>query len=384
MITMKHEAALNAPMLPHGERLADSVATPAAILRSERRIDESNQPSSIFSFGGVDVQERVPCGVRNTFGEMVIFHQPRDVQRFKRKGIELSQQIKRAFVKEIMSLALYLQVLFGKKLDSFPAIVAPKFLPRDGALRGLQPPFSLSQILRILDFRAGRKSGERFYADIHANTLSSFRKVATTVFFDRKDDVPPIGFALDGTCLDVAFNRAREADAATADLGKRQLVALKIETLLRIGEGIIARLGTKARVARFCARLHTAKESDKRFVETAQSVLSNLAINHRNICVHLSHIRQFAALFGVAHRLACYAVGISSVLQSGIVQITADTKRSLKDLSCTFGCPYLVFVRLHRANYTLHEAFSATQLSPLRAMRLISPLINQGALRRLW
>jgi len=360
MVTMKHKSTLNTTMLAHGERLADSVATTTAILRRERRIDESYHPASIFRFASVDIQKRIPGGVRDTFGEMMILHHPRDVQRFKRKAIELAQQIKRAFVKEIMPLTLYFQVLFGKKFAGFPTIAATKFLPRDATPGGLQTPFSLSQILRILNLCARRKSSEGFNANIYANTLSSFRNVAATVFFDGKDDVPPIGFALDGAGLNRACNGAREAEAATADLGERQLVALEAKTLLRIGEGIIARLGTKARIAGRLSRFSATEESEKRFVEATQSILSDLAINRRHICVYLPHVSQFAALFGVADALACHAVGISSVLQTGVIQIAADSKRSLKDLSYMLGCPYLVFIRLHRAKHTLHQAFRAS------------------------
>lgn len=342
------------------QRFLNSVTTTAAILRSEGGRNETHHATSIFRFVRVDIEKRIPCRIRDAFSEMMILHHPRNIQILKGKGVELSQQIKRAFVKEVVSLPRYLQVLFRQKPNSFPAIAAPMFLTRDGALRGLQPPFGLPQILWILNPLARRKSSEVLDTNIQTDTLPCFREIAARVFFDSEDNVPTLGFALNRASLDCTFNGTGETHAATPNLGERQFVAVKFETTLWIAKRIVASLASKARIACLLSRFRTTKESKERFVEAAQSVLPNLAINRRYVWVCFAHVSQLAALFSVAHRLARYAVGITSVLQTGVIQVTADPKRALKSLSGALGCANLVFIRLHRANYSLRGAFSAS------------------------
>ena len=109
-----------------------------------------------------------------------------------------------------------------------------------------------------------------------------------------------------------------------------QLIAFQTEAALRIGETVITRPGTEARIACFLASLETRKEGEEGFVEAAQSILRDLAVNACHLVVNLADLRQFGALLGVGNRFMCDAVGVASVLQAGVVQIAAHAEGSLK------------------------------------------------------
>src|SRR4030095_648750 len=76
-------------------------------------------------------------------------------------------------------------------------------------------------------------------------------------------------------------------DPTGTDLGQVKFVAFKAEPALRVGEGIEARGRFESRIARRFSILDAAKESVESFLNPAEDVLKNLAMNFAHIFTNL-------------------------------------------------------------------------------------------------
>src|SRR2546421_6165887 len=109
MITVKHKSTSHAAMLAHRQRLAYPVAAIAAILRSELRRDSPHPTASVFRFTRQDQKEGSPRRVTNALRQMMVLDHPCDLQILNRDLVKLSNQIKRAFVKEVFAPVRHFQ-----------------------------------------------------------------------------------------------------------------------------------------------------------------------------------------------------------------------------------------------------------------------------------
>src|SRR5262249_9194427 len=119
--------------------------------------------------------------------------------------------------------------------------------------------------------------------------------------FNREDHIPTIDFPLDRAGFYDALDRAGEMDFDFADLRQMKRLAIERKSALRIGEGIISRVGTKARISRFLAFLHATKEIVKGEGDALQYILQNLRIDARRVLALGFHPRQLGALLSEAN-----------------------------------------------------------------------------------
>jgi hypothetical protein len=118
-----------------------------------------------------------------------------------------------------------------------------------------------------------------------------------------------------------------------ADFGKRQTIVGQRESALGKGEGIISLFVLETRKACFLFSFHTAKESPKRFINSFQNVLRNLAVNVFIFGISFFNFLELIRLVVVIQRDSVEFVGITTFLQTRIKQITAKLKRIYE-----FGC----------------------------------------------
>ena len=356
MVTMQHQSTFNAPMLPRGERLANSCPTRAAILRGVRCRDFPHSPSSFCRFGVEYRKECSPGRVANTFGEMMIPDHPANVQIFDRDVVKFLDELKACFVEKVETPPFDIQMLLRLKSRSFTSVVTASFLPTDGALRGLQPSRRAPQVLRVRNLLARRVRREVLNANVNADARACLGNVPALIAFNAETDVPTINLMLDGDGFNCAFDGAREPDAATADFRERQLVAFQLPARLQKGERIIAILISESRIARFLSCFDPAEKAVESLLYSLQSILQDLTMNESHVQAFGFDVGQLVSLIEVVERDARHLVGVSSLLNGGVVQLTAQCKRGSQLLVNRPRDTQLILERLsHGPQYSAHR-----------------------------
>ena len=92
-------------------------------------------PTGACCLEGEDAQKLRPSGVLNGLGQMMVLEHVGDLQIFMIDRVEMSHQLQRCFVLEVLPLMPHLVVRFGKQLHCLAPAVAPFF----GELPGAEP-----------------------------------------------------------------------------------------------------------------------------------------------------------------------------------------------------------------------------------------------------
>ncbi len=378
MVTMDNKATRNTMMFSDGERLFNPVATPRTVLRSVRSRNFPDSTTSICSFVFEYTNESSPRCVTYTFSKMMILDQSLDVQIFNGDFIELANQIKACFVKEILALILYLQMLLAKQTDSFLSIRAAQLPLTHLALLNFQLSLSLAKIARILNRFTSRKRGKILKSYVNTYGATSLRKPTRLIFFNCEDDEPAVNLSLDGASLNFAFNLTRQAQAHRANLGKCQFVAFKFESGLRIGKRIIAVSAFESWKASLLVTLQASlKEGIKSATDTTQRVLNDLRMDCRHVLTNELDVRQLILLLLIVHRFASDSISVYAFTQGRIVNLAAYVKRLLKLLGNAFGGSLdFEFVRFD-SKYILHDTVASIKCA---ANGAIHPLLERRGL----
>ena len=328
MVTVTDKATTDAPMLTSRQPLSHSCATRAALLRGECCRNFPHSSASLCRFAFKYRKESSPTSIRDAFGQVMIFHHAANVQLFHRDVIKLADELQTCLVREVQPLPFDFQVLFCQQARRLPPIVTAALLPTHVALRRLQSSFGVAQMVRVRDGRARRERGEVLQADIYADTCARLWQVAALITCNAKRDVPAVNFSLNGDGLNRPFYGTGEAHATTPYLGERQLVAHNLPPRLRKSERIIAVFVPEARIAGLLSSFDSAEETVEGLLHALESVLQDLAVHGGQIQTLLFDVGQLVGLALVVERDARLSVGVSPLLQSGVVQLAADVQRS--------------------------------------------------------
>lgn len=352
MVTMSHKATLNTAMLAHCERLLDSRSALRTILRSERSRYFPYPSASTFSLALEYLKKSIPCRITDGFGKVMVLHHALNVQIFNANIVKLSNDLISKFVKEIPALIGYSLMFASKYTSGFVTIRAAQFLLAYLALRYLQLPFRPAQIFRIFYYLASRERSEVFNANIYAYTLAGSRDIRRVVFFNRKDTKPAIHLPLDCHSLDFTFNLTRQPQPDRTNFTEIEFVAFKFPAALWKGETVITRRGFEARQSHFIRALFDSpKEILKSSFEPLQHILQYLRMYLSNVGTDGFDGGQFKALGCKAQRTTRNAVGITTFLKRGIVQLSAHIKGSLKLALNSPGGLQFKLVRFQRGDY---------------------------------
>src|SRR5215208_3266159 len=117
-----------------------------------------------------------------------------------------------------------------------------------------------------------------------------------------------------------------ELDFDIANFGELELARRDSKARLRKREAVVSRARTEAREAWFIAGFYPAKECVKRFIESPQDILQYLRVNHAKLRANALDVRQLVLLVFVRHRLSSDAPCVSALLETGIIQLTAQSE----------------------------------------------------------
>lgn len=353
MISMSDKTTSYTAMLSHRQGLAYPVATLRTILRRVLRGNLQHLTTSICSFARKDQKEGEPGYVGNCFGQVMVFHQASNIKRFHRNHIILTDDLKCGLVVEVCSFALHLLMATREKLSGFATAIGTFLAPRQFALRSLQLRLRRAKNARVVNYFTRTHRGEVFQSDINPNAVACLGEKARLILFDGEDDKPAIRLAFDRASLNLAFNRAAQANPATANFREMQLVAFQAKARLWVTKRIKSRLAFEARIAWRFSCFDTAKKRLESLVNPPQYVLCNLAVNLCDIFTSGLNLRQLCALIVVVNRNAVHSPRIPALLQCAVVQLAADVQSCLARSKKLRIHSQLVLVSFHVHNYNL-------------------------------
>src|SRR5258706_11153817 len=124
LVAVQHQPTGVADMDTNGERFFHPFATPAAILRGERRRNRHHSTPGPCCLGFEDGTECGPPSIADALGELMIPDHVADLQIFQIDRVGGSQQCNRRLMMKVCPLAPHMLMLAGQHLDGLFAAVA--------------------------------------------------------------------------------------------------------------------------------------------------------------------------------------------------------------------------------------------------------------------
>ena len=328
-----------------------------ASFRRVARVNLYALSTSVRSFVVRELYELIPRRILNAFRKTVIFNHAKDIQVLKgddsehrnERVAELMREIAATISDAFMDASCRLALLFTLSLSQ-------RFLirPKEAWISNL--------------LTCGQR-GECRQANVNSDASLACRKW-TRFDFHREASEP---FACDRACdsqrLNLAFNRPVQLDSHVSDFRQSQLAIAERKAGLSIGERIVSPVRTKAWEACLIFSFHATKESVKRFFNSLQNVLQDLAVDIRNIITNLLDVGELVRLPGVAHGLSFKPVCVSPLLQARVIEFTAKRKCAVQSRS----------LRARREDAIL-EGFEYYLFSHVCHVSIVSGLVRAGIL----
>lgn len=299
-------------------------------------VDRHNCTTSLFRFVGQELQEYSPGSIADALGEaMVSYHAP-DVQIFIGNKIVFVGYFMSKFVQEINSLIANMSMCLDYQKPGLAAALRAFNFRDEPSLPISEDIFTLSEIAGIFDGSAIREDSKGFQTDINTHCClyrllrGSVSNIAT------KAGVPFISFPLDVESFNLTEDITMHLDLDAADLREIQFRIFDFKSKLGISETIITVVVLEPGIARLLIRLHTPKECFESLIGTMQYILKHLRINAGELRADLFQIGKLRTLSDKREGFALHFISITSLLKSGIVEITAQFKsiREPKLLIC--------------------------------------------------
>ena len=214
-----------------------------------------------------------------------------------------------------------------------------RFLPALGKLLATcystlcstKTPLCLLEQTRITNFRSVVQRHERTQPDIKTDGFI-VRWQWFRLYDTAETGIPHALLTFDGERLDLAFDSSVQLHLDLANLRKQQ-TATQFEPGLRIGEGVVAALGTKARKPRYLSTPATKEKGLERFVDTPQHILQNLTVNRTNVLSNGFDVWELVRLLYVVDALAVRRPGLPTLFNGRVVQFSAHLERGLQFFS---------------------------------------------------
>ena len=203
------------------------------------------------------------------------------VQIFDKNDSVVVYDFSGQLVLEIVALVENFAVNLGYQANRFLPALGKLLSTCYPTLCSTKTPLCLSEQTRISNSPSVAPRHERIQPDIQTNCLI-VRWQWFRLYDATETGIPHAVLTFDRERLDLASDRTVQLNLDVANLRKPQ-AATQLEPGLRIGEGVVAALGTKARKPRHLSTLTTKEKGLERFVDTTQRILQNLTVNRTNI-----------------------------------------------------------------------------------------------------
>lgn len=298
--------------------------------------------TSICSFVAEHIQEDRPCSIVYRLGKHTS-GQPFDIQLlYSNQGVAINQSFGQ-LVQEVLALITNFAVAPGYPLSVFfPFGMGADNFSKLPLLLG-KPRLPLSVVARILYLLASRQVCKVFQTNVNPDSRSGVRR-NSNLTFHREAHKPLVTFPLDLYCLDFAQNCAVQLDFESAYLRESESIILEGPPQLRVGETIVSVKRAKTRKARFIATLHTSVESLESLIYSVKDILQGLAVHVRKVRSNLFALYQRGGLLCEIDARTCHTIGIPTVLEGSVIQLTAQVEVVLQEPCLPLSRKESVFV----------------------------------------
>ena len=294
------------------------------------RIDCSHDSISIFSFILRVLNSLIPSDITNCFCKTMIFHHSFDIQIFKENSVVGIDKKSRNLMSKIRTTVFDSIVNLRNYLSFFVPVFASFRLFAQSSLSRCENLLGVSKGSRIINFNTIRQCAESFQTDINSNAFVNRFKNFTSRF-NRETSKPfPAGIFRNCESFDFADYFTVKFNFNFSDFREIDFSVRHRKSKLFVGERVISEFVLKSWKTGFFFPFCTAKEILKRAVNSFENVLQNLRINQIQIFSNRFNFRQLFFLVLIGNVYSIKFPRITSLLQSRIIQLSAQTQSHLK------------------------------------------------------
>jgi hypothetical protein len=320
------------------ERHLLTMTTTAAILTAVGWIDFDKLSASFCRFARELTKESTPRRVGNTLGEARLVHHSIDIQILNTDDAKSIDNLSRLLVNKIATLEIDSFMKARHHFASLRSLKRSNLLFRQFALGFCHSLFFLAKKALVFNAFIIRQMSKRFESDIKSDRFRRFKQ-RFCLYFTREGSVPLAGYtAPDGQSLDVAFNRAMHFDMNIADFRQLQMMSVKREPGLRIGEAIVSEMGFEGREASLAVVLFdSAKEGFESKVNAHRDILQDLRVNLLQRWALFFVMRSLGVLVIEGQGLFVFFILAFSIFKQFVVQPVTFSKRLVQEFLLSFG-----------------------------------------------
>ena len=330
MITTTDKSALLAFVNSNRQGHLLFVTAVAASLTRVSRVHSFKRPAGAFSLAFRYCEKLPPGHVKNGLCKTVVFHHPSNVQVFDGDPVKALDQFRRLFVVKMFARPLDSQVSERDFAASLPAILTALYLAGQPLLLSRKLARRLFEMARVGDLFAGRERRKTLNADIHADSLTGWRKRRRFRHLAYQQHVPTISATRNSQLLTTAFDGPAKSYAASPDAGDCQLIALDgagSHFLVFLRESVIAVTTLESGKPRFLSGLQALEERYKRFIQAFESVTLNCPQSAFDLRQFVARLRQLAGLLVKADPLAAGVVDANPLFKGAVVDEARISER---------------------------------------------------------
>jgi len=263
------------------QRFLDHRRTAGALPGCVSRLNQNDDPTSVFSFVRGVLDQLTPGRIRNALGQTMILKHILDPQILKGHQAEGVCQCAAHLMCEIPSTvgdALMKMLDRPAAPGSFGCAL---HRPGEFPLCFGKLPFISAEETRVLDPVARREFGKAFQTHIYPDCQVVGRQWFRFYFASEAGVPIANGIPLNGEGFDFAFYRTMKDHFHRSDLGKAHTMLQQSKSELFESETIIPTITPKARITGFFSCLHSAKEGLESQVNARLNILKDL---RKHIC----------------------------------------------------------------------------------------------------
>lgn len=296
-------------------------------------------PSSLLRFEAKYIEELKPS---------YIPHRPIEtmpsipgVQLLNEYSVIVSYKLIGNFEVKIPSLISHFLVSFSNQQASFLPTVRTLYPTGEPLLPSSKIVLRLLKEAWVFYLNTIRGGQERLAANIYTYYPASFRQWLSRDIITREGGIPLTRRAsADGNCFNIAIYGTREAELEPTYIPDREVLAFQSPASLFEGEAVIPVSTFETRKTGFISILYPAKETLIGFIQSLKRILENLRAYLSVFRKGCPKLRELLNLIKSGNRAMVSPVDSDALLESGIVEVSAEVKPM-------FGSLKVLWVRLN-------------------------------------
>ena len=310
-------------------QLLGHIASAAATsLAGPSSVDLHHRNTGTLSLLFQDRQEAVPGSIRNCSGQPAVLEHLPDVQAFHSDKPEATYEVKRGFVRVVVSKIIEFDVNAAKAAYCLFAVAATILLAGDGSTGPAefgQGRLKVAWVGQLLAVRCSKETGQ---PNIHADGGVCAGHDGNSPHVTRQDNVPLVGFSLDGCCLDGSFDRPVNFAFDHANMLDAKPIVLESDAVAvgRKLNRVEPILGLESWKTWFLSSLDTPKESVEGLFQSTHGALGTADVEPGKPRIDKPLVCEPRRLIVIVNGNSIFLVSQLSLFEASIVKSAVRLK----------------------------------------------------------